>query len=286
MASIKLINRRIKSVQNISQITKAMEMVAASKMKKAQEAARMGKPYTDRIYRATIELAKRTSKKYHPLLSDGNPKGKLLLILISTNKGLCGGLNTNLFRMIHNWSEQNTDTGYITIGRKGEKFVVRTGKNLIADFSEKIPFITSVPAVSQLIIDIFLRGEYREIWLAYNGFLSALKQIPLKKKILPLSVIELEEDNKEITSFSDFVMEPSIDDILDNLLPHYLENQIRSAIFETEASEHSARMMAMKNATDAALDLIDDLTLIYNKARQEKITYEIADIVTARLAVE
>lgn len=286
MASIKLITRRIKSVQNISQITKAMEMVAASKMKKAQEAALMGKPYADRIYQATCELARRTGKKFHPLLSEGNPKGKLLIILISTNKGLCGGLNTNLFRMIHNLTGVNNLTEYITIGKKGENFVARTGKKLIADFSLKTPFITSVPAVTGMVIESFMKGEYREIWLAYNGFLSALKQLPLKKRILPLTDIELKEDSQEDINFSDFVMEPSIDDILDNLLPHYIENQIRSAIFEAEASEHSARMIAMKNASDAALDLIDDLTLIYNKARQEKITYEIADIVTARLAVE
>ena len=126
---------------------------------------------------------------------------------------------------------------------------------------------------------------YREVYLVYNNFISALKQEPVRKKILPIETLE-EVDVKEETKFSEFLLEPSPREVLDNLLPHYLENQVRTAIYEAEASEHSARMIAMKNATDAAFDLITDLTLQYNKARQEKITYEIADIVTARLAVE
>lgn len=289
MASIRLIKRRIKSAQNISQITRAMEMVAASKMKKAQELAVLGKPYAERIYQATKELAQRTEKKLHPLLSDGNPDGKILVIVVSTNKGLCGGLNTNLFRMIHTWYGKEKKIEYVTVGKKGESFVVKSGRLLVADFSSKVPFITNVPAIAKFFVDGFIQGAFKEIHIIFNSYLNALKQIPVRKIILPLTMFENTQskpDDRQVLKFSEFVIEPSPDDILDNLLPHYLENQIRAAILESEASEHSARMLAMKNATDAAQDFMEELTLVFNKARQEKITYEIADMVTARMSVD
>lgn len=285
MANIRLIRRRIKSADNISQITRAMEMVAASKMKKAQDQANLGKPYAEKIYHAVRELGSHIEKKLHPLLSSGNPNGKLLVIVISTNKGLCGGLNTNLLRSINNWWTDKKDTDFISVGKKSESFLVRQGKSLMADFSQKVPFTESVPAITQIIVDGFISGNYREIYLVYNTFLTALKQIPTKKIILPITAFEQAETVPE-SKFTEFIIEPSVNDILSNLLPHYLENQVRSAIYEAEASEHSARMIAMKNATDAAQDFMQELTLLYNKARQEKITYEIADMVTARMAVE
>jgi len=285
MANIKLIKRRIKSAQNIAQITRAMEMVAASKMKKAQEVALLGKPYADKIYQVTRELAARTSKQYHPLLSEGNKNGKILIILISTNKGLCGALNTNLFRFVSNSFSVSGALDFINVGKKGQNFIVKTGKKLIADFSDKVPFDENVPALTQLIVDGFIQGTYKEVHLCFNSFINALKQMPTKKMILPISVLTSNEEVSTIPKY-EFIIEPSVDDVLEYLLPHYLENQIRSAIYEAEASEHSARMIAMRNATDAAADLLDELTLVFNKIRQEKITYEIADMVTARLAVE
>lgn len=284
MANIRLIRRRIKSADNISQITRAMEMVAASKMKKAQEQALLGKPYAEKIYRAVQELGVHIDKKNHPLLSKGAPAGKLLVVVISTNKGLCGGLNTNLFRSILTWWSQR-EIDFITVGKKGENFIARQKKNLVADFSQKTPFVDNVAALTSLLIESFLTAKYKEVYLAYNTFLTALKQIPTKKMILPITEFEQVAATPE-TKFSEFVIEPSAGDVLASLLPHYLENQIRTAIYEAEASEHSARMIAMKNATDAASDFTAELTLLYNKARQEKITYEIADLVTARLAVE
>lgn len=289
MASIKIITRRIKSAQNISQITRAMEMVAASKMKKAQEAALMGKPYAEKIYRITKELANKTDKKLHLLLSEGNPSGKTLVIIISTNKGLCGGLNTNLFRMIYKWFQENKDADFISIGKKGESFIVRSGRNLVADFSKTVPFINNIPPVTQILVSDFITGKYKKVFVTYNAFLTALKQIPVIKKILPIAGFEKDSDlnqNTDEKKTTDFLMEPNPEEILESLLPHYIENQLRAAVLESEASEQSARMIAMKNATDAAIDLISELTLIYNKARQEKITYEIADMVTARMAVE
>lgn len=286
MASIRLIRRRIRSAQNIAQITRAMQMVAASKMKKAIAAAELGKLYAEKIYLATRELAERTEEMAHPLLSEGNPQGKTLIILISTNKGLCGGLNTNLFRAIMQWFPGHGAFDYVTIGKKGEGFCVRSGRQLTADFSVTVPFLENVPAVTQLLVDGYLKGSYKEVYVTYSTFVNALQQAPMRRQILPLSVNAEKTETPVSLQFAEFVIEPTIDDVLINLLPHYLENQLRSAILEAEASEHSARMMAMKNATDAALDFMGGLTLMLNKARQEKITYEIADMVTARLAVE
>lgn len=271
-------------------MTKAMEMVAASKMKKAQQNALQGKPYAEKIYEAVNELAKRTARENHPLLFEGRKEGKVLGIIISTNKGLCGSLNTNLFRYIRNWLEEEKDVDFITMGSKGERFVLRAGNNLVADFSEKTLYVEFVPPVIKMAVDGFVNGEFRQVTIFYNVFINALDQKPAKKTILPIIGFQDEdsklESKKESSSFAEFKIEPDVDQVLSALLPHYLENQLRSAVYESEASEHSARMIAMKNATDAASDLIDDLTLLYNKARQEQITYEIADMVTAREAVE
>lgn len=287
MSSIRIIKRRIKSTQNIAKITKAMEMVAASKMKKSQTAALSGKPYAEMVYQATIELAMRTDRELHPLLNPGNPQGKILAILISSNKGLCGGLNTNLFRQLLTWFGKNKEIDYISLGKKGQNYIVRANNNLIADFSQKIPFTDNVSALTQVLVDGFIQGKYKEVYLIFNSFINAIKQIPIKKIILPL--ISLKPDSGQIqeeNKLSEFLIEPTIDEVLDSLLPHYLENQVRAAIYESEASEHAARMIAMRNATDAAMDFMSELTLEFNKIRQEKITFEIADIVTARLAVE
>ena len=289
MASIRLIRRRIRSVQNIAQITRAMQMVAASKMRRAQEVAELGKLYADKIYRATRELAGRTEEAVHPLLGPGNPVGRTLVILISTNKGLCGGLNSTLFRHVSEWFAPGKGVDYLTVGKKGESFIVRSGRKLIADFSVTVPFIENTPACVQLLVSGFIAGTYKQVYVVYSGFVNALKQTPVQKLILPLAGLTKEEAVEKSTKaeeFSEFVIEPTIDEVLNALLPHYLENQLRAAILEGEASEHSARMIAMKNATDAAVDFTAALTLQLNKARQEKITYEIADMVTARMAVQ
>jgi F-type H+-transporting ATPase subunit gamma len=294
MVSEKLIKRRIKSAGNIAQITKAMQMVAASKMKKAQNLALSGRPYTEKIAEMVSQFVAKIDPNKHPLLKS-NTQGKTLLVLITTNKGLCGGLNTNLFRHLHNWfvPDQLASFVYVTIGKKGENFLVKQGRQLIADFSNQISFSASIAPLTTLITENYLKGDYKEVYLVYNNFISALNQIPTLKKILPITDFNLtrkEDDNfkKNVESKREleFKIEPSIDAILDTLLFHYLENQIRDAVLEAEASWHSATMIAMKNATDNAGELIDILILEYNKARQAKITYEISDMVTARLAVE
>ncbi|MFH0750030.1 MAG: ATP synthase F1 subunit gamma [Candidatus Gottesmanbacteria bacterium] len=287
MASIRILRRRIKSAKNIAQITKAMELVAASKMKKAQAQALAGKQYAQKIYEMVTELARRTDVSNHPYLI--RPKtitGKRLLVLISTTKGLCGGLNSNLFRYCLKTYPDFHKQDVITIGKKGSGLVVRLGATLAADFSETTPFITAVPAIVELIVFEFLAGHYDGVDVIFNEFKSALQQVPKKKIMLPLTIEAGPDVTDKKSDFSEFLIEPSKREVFDALLPHYLENQVRDAILQAEASEHSARMVAMRNATDNALSLIDGLTLMYNKERQAKITYEIADIVTARLAVE
>jgi len=285
MASIRLLRGRIKSVKNIAQITKAMELVAASKMKKAQIAAIAGKQYAKKIYDMVMELAEKSDMSSHPLLHRPEKVvGKRLSIVISTNKGLCGALNTNLFRFFLGEYPDIKTSEYVTLGRKGADFITRIGGNVKADFSTTIPFVSTVPALTEMVTSEFLAGHVDGVGIVYNEFFSALKQAPKKKQLLPLSIEGLGQEYDAVKT--EFVIEPSIPEVFDELLPQYLENQIRDAILQASASEYSAQMVAMRNATDNALSLNEELTLIYNKARQEKITYEISDMVTARLAFE
>ena len=284
MANIRLIKGRIKSAKNIAQITKAMELVAAAKMRKAQAAALSGKLYAQKIYEMVVELASRTSMSAHPLLS--HPKvltGKRLLVFISSNKGLCGGLNTNLFRFFIQQYPATQQLEAVTLGKKGASFLAHTKHTLTADFSSASSFMTVIPALGDLIREKYMSGSVDGVDLIYNEFINVVKQEPKKKTILPLTIDSVE--TKTHAKKSEMSIEPSVEEVLDLLLPHYLENQIRDAVLQAEASEHSARMVAMRNATDNALSLMDDLTLVYNKARQEKITYEITDLITASMTV-
>jgi len=286
MASIRIIRRRIKSAKNIAQITKAMELVAASKMKKAQAAALSGKLYAQKIYDMVIRSSTSVDTAIHPYLTKPQVlTGKRLVILISTNKGLCGGLNSNLFRYYMRTFQTLPAIDTITIGKKGAETVVRLGGKLLADFSTP-PFIDAVPALTELFTKEYLRGSYDGVDIVSNEFKSALQQQPRKKTLLPLTISTIDTNDTIQPHGQESLIEPSKKEVFDALLPHYIENQLRDAILQSEASEHSARMVAMRNATDNALSLIDELTLIYNKERQAKITYEIADLVTARLAAE
>lgn len=283
MANIRLIKRRIKSAKNIAQITRAMQLVAASKMRKAQEQANAGRVYSQKISEMVHRLSAGSDPTHHPLLMPAPLTGRRLIVLISTSKGLCGGLNTNLFRFFLKAYSRPTEHDYITIGLRGSVFLQHMKTSVIADFSGNVPFVGSAAAVVDLVLQKYLSKQYEGVDIVFNNFLSALQQEPKKRTIVPLSIDST--DTNTIDS-REYLIEPSIREVFDALLPHYVENQIRDAILQAEASEHSARMVAMKNATDNALSLMDELTLIYNKIRQEKITYEISDIVTARLAVE
>ncbi|MBU1327398.1 ATP synthase F1 subunit gamma [Patescibacteria group bacterium] len=284
MANIRLIKRRVKSARNIAQITKAMELVAASKMKKAQMTALSSKLYAQKIYDMVLALSAKVTDYSHPLfLKPPVMTGKRLVISISTNKGLCGGLNASLFRFLIREYKELPKHDHVTVGRKGADFLSRIGAPVVADFSKSTPFVSIVPALIELVSREYGRGLYDGVDLVYSEFVSSLKQVPRKKTIVPLV---LDAPDKTDESLTDFVIEPEVNEVFRILLPHYLENQVRDAVLQAEASEHSARMIAMRNATDNAQSLIGDLTLAYNKARQERITYEILDLVTARLAVE
>jgi F-type H+-transporting ATPase subunit gamma len=281
MANIRLIKNRIKSAKNISQITKAMELVSASKMRKAQQQAISGKLYAQKIRDMVFTLASRTDITNHPLLKHPlTDVRKRLVILISTNKGLCGGLNITLFRWLMKEYPSFDNVEFATLGKKGTNFVTQMHGVLKADFSDTSPFVDSVPALTQLLTEAFLSGTIGGVDIVYNEFVSALQHIPRKKTLLPLTLSGFEE----INSGTEFLIEPSVREVFEALLPHYLENQVRDAVLQADASEHSARMVAMRNATDNALSFMEELTLVYNKLRQEKITYEISDMVTARLA--
>lgn len=291
MATIRSIKKRIKSAKNISQITKAMQMVSASKMRKAQDAAVSAKPYQEKIFEAVETLSAGVNRDMHDLLAEGNEKGKTLVVLISTNKGLCGGLNTTLFRQVTKWFDRTNDIDYVSLGKKSQHYCVRSKQNLIAHFAND-DFLEVAQPVTELFTQNFINGTYKEVYIVYNQFINSLSQKPARTRVLP---IEIAHEKKEIDTTGEgtlddglleFLIEPSPARVLDALLPHYVEVQVRAAILEAAASEHSARMIAMKNATDNAKSLIGDLTLAYNRLRQERITYEISDMVTARLSVE
>jgi len=286
MANIRLVKRRIKTAKNISQITKAMELVAAAKMKKAQVSALAGKLYAEKIYEMVMRLSQHTDYRNHPLLMTPKPSGRRLVILLSTNKGLNGSLNSTLFRyMVHTFPKLEA-YDCITVGKKGADFLTRIGHPVMADFSDTMPKESVVPAIVELMIQSYVQGKYDGVDILSNEFVSVVKQIPRVRTLLPLTISgkEIQHDQKEKSL--DFIVEPSVHEVFTTLLPHYIENQVRDAVLQAEASEYAAQMIAMHNATDNANALQDDLTLVYNKARQEKITYEITDMTTARLAVE
>lgn len=284
MANIRLVKGRIKSAKNIAQITKAMELVSAAKMRKAQSAAMAGKLYAQKIFEMVLALSSRTTTKMHPLLQrPTHLTGRRLVVVISSNKGLCGGLLTNLFKSIYRAYPNPAGVDGVTLGKKGTVFLTHLGAQVKADFSGSNSFMNAVPAVTDLITQEYTAGRYDAVDLVYSEFINVVTQMPKKKTILPLTVESLGAEPPK--QMKEMMIEPSIDEVFSSLLPHYLENQIRDAILQAEASEHSARMVAMRNATDNALSLVDDLTLIYNKARQEKITYEITDLITAAMTV-
>lgn len=294
MASARDIRRRIKSVKNTAQITKAMQMVAASKMRRAQERALEGRPYAEKLNQLIDSLGHRAENLAHPLWEE-REGGKPCVLLISTDKGLCGGLNTNLLREISKLPEE---TAFVTIGRKGQQFVARTKRNLVADFpiSEKAGFMES-KQVSQFLVDKFIEGEFSSIQVYYTNFINTLVQKPEEAALLPIKNLEkldvnLEDEKKSVDSGSkagddlEFTYEPSADAVLSELFPTYIHFKVYHLLLESLASEHSARMVAMKSATENANDLVKDLTLDYNKARQAAITGEILEIASAQMAMQ
>ena len=290
MANTQDIRRRIKSIRNTSQITKALQMVAASKMRKAQMAALAGRPYSNLMNRVLVSLQQRTDSKLHPLLQVRQVKRELVVIL-STDKGLAGALNTNLFREAIKFEADKTI--YVTSGAKARQFIVRTRRELIADFPLKdAPAFTETKEISKFCVEKFLSGEVDRVSVLYTHFINTINQKPVVQTLLPISRFDLPQataatvaadGNKDPMLGYEF--EPTAEGVLDVMLPYYLHYQIYQMVLDARASEHSSRMVAMKNATDNAKQFIKDLTLEYNKMRQASITTELLEISTAQMAV-
>ena len=288
MASLRDIRRRIRSVKNTAQITKAMQMVAASKMRKAQEAALNGRPYAILLNRVLVSLRNRVDQNLHPLLEKRDVKSELV-VLLSTDKGLCGGLNTNLFREATSFDTQKTK--FVSVGRKGTQFLARTKRNMIADFPLKErPTFLETKAISKFLIERFLSGDADKVTVLFPRFVNTLTQKPTVLPLLPITSLE----EAGLTGASeapipeaagDIIFEPSPEKILAEIVPYYVHFELYQMLLGTRASEHSARMVAMKSATDNAKDIVKDLTLEYNKARQAAITKELLEISTAQLAL-
>lgn len=291
MASTRDIRRRIKSIRNTSQITKAMQMVAASKMRKAQQVALAGRPYSSLMNEVMAELTNRAQDFTHPLM-DERTVNKQCLIVVSTDKGLCGGLNSNLMREAGKYDKEKTI--FITAGRKASQFVARTKRQLAAEFTYKdAPLFSEARAISKFARDLFLERKVDRVDILFTNFISTLNQKPEIRQLLPLGKIggfaaELHgasEKTEPIKGATEFIFEPGADQVLGNLFPHYLNFQVYQILLEAKASEHSSRMVAMKNATDNAKQLIKDLTLDYNKLRQANITKELLEISSAAMSM-
>ena len=297
MPSTREIRRRIKSVKNTQQITRALQMVSASKMPKAQTAARAGREYSTLLNRVLVSLRERVAQDSHPLL-EARPVKKELVILISTNKGLCGALNTNLFRETSRLEKDHTD--FISSGRKGAQYLARTRRAMLAEFEVKeLPTLAEVRPVAQFALDKFLSGEADKVTVAYTRFVNTLNQKPTLQTLLPISAdtlpggtAELAEERARLKGTAarpdngyGYLFVPDDRSVLDAILPEYVHFSVYQMILNARASEHSARMVAMKNATDNAKTLIKDLTLEYNRVRQAAITTELLEITTAQMAV-
>jgi F-type H+-transporting ATPase subunit gamma len=291
MPSTRDIRRRIRSVKNTAQITKAMQMVASSKMRKSQLAALAGRPYATLMNDVLAAVSEGAGDFTHPLL-EKRASTKRAVILVSSDKGLCGALNSNLFREAARFDKETTI--YICAGKKGAQFVSRMKRNLAAEFSYKDnPQFAEARAISRFAQDMFLKGEVGQVDVLYTNFINTLTQKPEVRALLPIGKIQAVEVGVEghgqggelKKSDREYLFEPNAGEVLGNLLPHYVNFQVFQFLLEAKASEHSSRMVAMKNATDNAKQLIKDLTLEYNKLRQANITKELLEITTAQMAM-
>ncbi|MFA7088004.1 MAG: ATP synthase F1 subunit gamma [Patescibacteria group bacterium] len=308
MTNAKEIKKRIKSISNTKKITKAMEMVAAAKMRKAVEAVLRTRTYANLSWLTILNISQSSvvGSSLHPLLSDRKKINRIAIVLISSNRGLCGGFNSAIISKAVKSIKKHGDieTDFIVVGKKGLSVNSRFGCNVVADFSKAdvISDSSEVSAIASMAIKEFLSGYYDKVFLAYSDFVNAVKQVPRVRQLLPIDIDsedeylgvvgkgekletskELIKEKEEKYLKSDknrfsFIYEPSPEEVLSQMLPRLIEVQIFQALLESNASEHSARMAAMHQATSAAEDLADELTLFYNKARQASITAEISEI--------
>lgn len=286
MASVSDIKRRIRSVDNTGKVTGAMSLIAASKMRRAQNSVIEGRPYSEKIREVIAHLAAQPSDEEagaQPLLDVRTVK-KTTVLMISPDRGLCGGMNANLTRRVGQFiSQHETPVQAITIGRKARDFMARTNQDLKATFTDlgETPLLIDTQAMSHMIIDSYSSGDTDEVYLAYTRYISTMLQEVAIEKLLPIAPAELTSAES-----IGYIYEPSNLTVLQNLLPRFIEMQVYHAILESIASEQSARMVAMRAATDNAHELSGDLTLVMNKLRQESITNELLDLMGGQIAQE
>jgi len=286
MASGKEIKGKIGSIKNTQKITSAMEMVAASKMKKAQERMAASRPYAESMRTVIGHVANGNLEYHHPYLEEREIK-RVGYIVVSTDRGLCGGLNTNEFKLVlkdvKQWKQQDVEVDFAALGSKACAFFNRFGGQVLAAESGigDAPSVKHVVGLVRVMLTAFEEGKIDRLFLVYNDFVNTMTQTPRIDQLLPLP----KSDEKELQHRWDYIYEPDPKPILDMLLKRYIESQVYQGVVENSASEQAARMVAMKAATDNAGDLIDDLQLVYNKARQAAITQEISEIVSGAAAV-
>jgi len=277
LANIRIIKRRIKGVRSTAKITRAMEMIAASRMRRAQERGLAGRPYADKIQQVIADLAALTEagREPHPLLQRRQIK-KIALVHITPDRGMCGGLVSGLNRAIGSYIlKQEVPVSVIAVGRKGIDFIRRCDKEVIAEFTHlgDRPSLMDTLPIAHIVIDDYSKGAFDLVCLVYARFVTTMVQHPCVQQLLPVEPASI-----PAVQNVEYIYEPGPEAVLSNLLPRFVEMEVYHAILESIASEQSARMVAMKNATDNATELIDELTLLYNKARQEAITKELLDI--------
>jgi F-type H+-transporting ATPase subunit gamma len=285
MASAREMRMRIRSVKNISQVTRALEAVSASKVRKAMAAESSTRAYSSKAWQVLTHIARQPGREnLHPLLTRRSRVRNLLVLVISGDRGLAGAYNTNVIRCVtQRFGASEVPVRYIAVGRKGRDLLIRRRKQVIAEFSSlpAAPSFADVSAIGRMAVDEFLKGDVDEVHLVYTDFINMARQETVVKKLLPL---EVSDESGRVESFEQkhltaaYIYEPAEREILDEIIPRFTALQVFQAILESLASEHAARMVAMSNATDNALELVDGLQLQYNKARQQTITNDLLDI--------
>lgn len=286
MPSVRDMRRRIRSVQNTGKVTNAMSLIAASKMRRAQQAVTQGRPFAEKIQEIITHLAAQPGDDeaaVHPLLQV-RPLQRVGILVISPDRGLCGGMHANLNRVVGQFMlEQTVPITAIVAGRKGRDFMIRSGQEVKAVFTElpDRPVLADTIAISHLVIDSYSEGEVDEVHLAFTRFASTLSQVPVIEKLLPVAPASLTGSERV-----GYIYEPDSLAVLGSLLPRYVEMEVFHALLESNASEQSSRMVAMRNATDNANDLVNDMTLVMNRIRQDSITNELLDLIGGQMALE
>ncbi|QTN26245.1 F0F1 ATP synthase subunit gamma [Rhodoferax sp. AJA081-3] len=292
MASGKELRTKIKSVENTKKITKAMEMISVSKMRKAQERMRAARPYSDKVRNIASNLGQANPEYVHPFMTSNDGKS-VGYIVVTTDKGLCGGLNTNLFRAVTQKLRETQSAGKspltVAIGSKGLGFLGRVGAKVVSHITHlgDKPHLDKLIGPVKVLLDAYVKGEVSAVYVCYNKFVSTMRQEPVLEQLLPLSAEKMAKESKDSgaqTSW-DYIYEPDAQTVIDELLVRYAEAMVFQAVAENMASEHAARMVAMKAATDNAGNVIAELKLVYNKTRQAAITKELSEIVAGAAAV-